>query len=566
MTQQQEDIYANDRMDLIIPYEKIGEEYYQQIIAPYTPTILNDQFAVIHVPMRSNAILGNIQFVYSLVPNLYVPLDTTSLEVSGILQTQNQPGLQLHGANILLGFVDTGINYTHPAFLTATGQTRIVEIWDQTLPSPAGDGPFGYGTVYTAEQIQEALGREDPLSLVPVSDPQGHGTFVTGVAAGSENRQQEFIGAADEAQIAVVKLKEAKQPLQDFYFYSGEGTVYQENDIMAGIQYLVELADRLQLPLVLCLALGSNQGDHMGYTPLDISLQNLGTVPGIASVTAAGNEAGKAHHYFGSITGNTESASVEILVPDGCKGFFVELWCLPPELFSVGFRSPSGEVIPRVPARLGQMQSIPFFLDRTRLELYYEVVQSTSGSQLIFLRFVAPTPGIWTIQVYASGNSRSEFHLWLPISGFISTNVTFLTPDSYTTITAPGNSVYVITAGAYDAYSKSIYLNSSRGYTRNLQVKPDLCAPGVNVTGPGARDRYIQRDGTSAAAALTAGSCALLMEWGRNLPVPRYLSTYEMKNLLIRGAARNQDMFYPNREWGYGTMDVYQVFREISTR
>lgn len=135
MTQQQEDIYANDRMDLIIPYGKIGEEYYQQIIAPYTPTILNDQFAVIHVPMRSNAILGNIQFVYSLVPNLYVPLDTTSLEVSGILQTQNQPGLQLHGANILLGFVDTGINYTHPAFLTATGQTRIVEIWDQTLPS-----------------------------------------------------------------------------------------------------------------------------------------------------------------------------------------------------------------------------------------------------------------------------------------------------------------------------------------------------------------------------------------------------------------------------------------------
>lgn len=91
MTQQQEDIYANDRMDLIIPYGKIGEEYYQQIIAPYTPTILNDQFAVIHVPMRSNAILGNIQFVYSLVPNLYVPLDTTSLEVSGILQTQNQP-------------------------------------------------------------------------------------------------------------------------------------------------------------------------------------------------------------------------------------------------------------------------------------------------------------------------------------------------------------------------------------------------------------------------------------------------------------------------------------------
>ena len=87
----------------------------------------------------------------------------------------------------------------------------------------------------------------------------------------------------------------------------------------------------------------------------------------------------------------------------------------------------------------------------------------------------------------------------------------------------------------------------------------------MKVSGPGIRDSYVQRDGTSVAAALTAGSCALLMEWGQKLPVPRYLSTYEMKNLLIRGAIRNPDLFYPNREWGYGTLDVYQVFRAIST-
>ena len=247
MSQHQDAIYANDRIDLILPYGKIDEEFYQQIIAPYEPTVINDQFVVIHIPIRPNELLENIRFVYSLVPNLYIPLDTTSLEVSGILQTQNQPGLNLHGKNVLLGFVDTGINYTHPAFLSADGQTRIVEIWDQTVPSSTGDGPFGYGTVYTAEQIREAVNLENPLSLVPVTDPEGHGTFIAGVAAGSENRQQEFIGAANEAQIAVVKLKEAKQPLQNFYFYSGEKPVYQENDIMTGIQYLVELAERLKL-------------------------------------------------------------------------------------------------------------------------------------------------------------------------------------------------------------------------------------------------------------------------------------------------------------------------------
>ena len=565
MTQQQEDIYANDRMDLIIPYGKIGEVYYQQIIAPYTPTILNDQFAVIHVPMRSNAILGNIQFVYSLVPNLYVPLDTTSLEVSGILQTQNQPGLQLHGANILLGFVDTGINYTHPAFLTATGQTRIVEIWDQTLPSPAGDGPFGYGTVYTAEQIQEALGREDPLSLVPVSDPQGHGTFVTGVAAGSENRQQEFIGAADEAQIAVVKLKEAKQPLQDFYFYSGEGPVYQENDIMAGIQYLVELADRLQLPLVLCLALGSNQGDHMGYTPLDISLQNLGTVPGIASVTAAGNEAGKAHHYFGSITGNTESASVEILVPDGCKGFFVELWCFPPELFSVGFRSPGGETIPRIPVSLNQEQRITFVLERTVIYVNYEVVQATTGSQLILIRMLDPTPGIWTLQVYRAFPSPPDFHIWLPITGFSTSDVTFLEPDPYTTLTTPSATVPVLSPSTYQAANNSFSPESGRGFTRLGEIKPDFAAPGVSVTGPGPAGSYVSFSGSSASAAITSGAAALFLQWGIQRTPARYFTAQEVKNYLIRGADRTDTITYPSREWGYGRLQLYQSFTSLMT-
>ena len=544
-------------------YERIGEDFlilYLANLGIRNPKI--DFFPYHNMPK----LYGLMQLSPSgETPPGAAPFDPASLIASGITQVQRPP-LSLTGQGVILCFIDTGIDYQNPVFLDENGNSRVLAIWDQTVQTGAPPDGLKYGSEYRREDINLALRSEDPYSIVPSRDENGHGSILAGVAAGSIVRQgSPYIGAAPGADIVVVKLKECKQYLRSFYLVPEGVPAYQENDIMAGIQYLVELANRLQLPLVLCLALGSNQGDHMGYTPLDISLQNLGTVPGIASVTAAGNEAGKAHHYFGSITGNTESASVEILVPDGCKGFFVELWCFPPELFSVGFRSPSGEVIPRVPARLGQMQSIPFFLDRTRIELYYEVVQSTSGSQLIFLRFVAPTPGIWTIQVYASGNSRSEFHLWLPISGFISTNVTFLTPDSYTTITAPGNSVYVITAGAYDAYSKSIYLNSSRGYRRNLRVKPDLCAPGVNVTGPGARDRYIQRDGTSAAAALTAGSCALLMEWGRNLPVPRYLSTYEMKNLLIRGAARNQDLFYPNREWGYGTLDVYQVFRAIST-
>ena len=173
-----------------------------------------------------------------------------------------QPALSLKGKNILIGFLDTGILYTHPAFLAPGNRTRILNIWDQTIPSPSNDGPFGYGTVFTENDINRALSSDNPLAVVPSTDTNGHGTFIAGVAAGTEDPLQAFLGAAPESSIAVVRLKEAKQHLKDFYYFSGDGPVFQETDLMTGIQYLLNLSRKLRLSLVLCLALGSNQGDR----------------------------------------------------------------------------------------------------------------------------------------------------------------------------------------------------------------------------------------------------------------------------------------------------------------
>ena len=167
--------------------------------------------------------------------------------------------------------------------------------------------------------------------------------------------------------------------------------------------------------------------------------------------------------------------------------------------------------------------------------------------------------------VYCNNRLNGEFHAWLPISGFLSPDVTFLSPDPFTTITTPGNSAQVITVSAYSAYSNSIFINSSRGYSRSNQVKPDFAAPGVDVTGPDLRTGYVNNSGTSASAALAAGSAALLLEWGLKERYPLYLSTYEIKNFLIRGATRRPELVYPNREWGYGSLNLYQVFSSIST-
>lgn len=207
---------------------------------------------------------------------------------------------------------------------------------------------------------------------------------------------------------------------------------------------------------------------------------------------------------------------------------------------------------------------VRFILQETVVYITYELVQTTSGSQLILMRFRDPTPGIWNLEVYFSNATSGTFHIWLPIDGFLNTNVRFLNPDPYTTITQPGNSIHVITPGTYNANNQSLYLYSSRGYTRTNQIKPDFAAPGVNVTGPNLRNQYTTRNGSSVSAALTAGSAALLLEWGIKLRPYQYFTTYEIKNYFIRGAKQAPGLTYPNREWGYGTLNLYNIFTSLS--
>ncbi|HIR93437.1 MAG TPA: S8 family peptidase [Candidatus Egerieimonas intestinavium] len=565
MTSSSEMILSNDYADFITPTYALTEEEFTQRFRLSGGQIISRDYGMVHLlrTPRIDMLLNTVS--YSSMPNLYTLLDTTSLEVSGIIQTQLQTTLNLTGRGVLLGFLDTGINYTHPAFKTSSGSTRILRIWDQT--DQTGTPPEGlpYGSVYTDEDINRALQLEDPYSVVPSRDTDGHGTFLAGAAAGSADLSADFTGAAPEAGILMVKLKPAKEYLRDFYLISPQAAAYQETDLMMAIRYLLQTAQELEMPILLCIGLGSNQGDHSGYTPLEISLNRYESVYGVAVVCAAGNEAGRAHHFQGEIRASDEYQTVEVVVPEGSRGFTLELWGKSPELYSVGFQSPAGENIPRIPARLQLFEEIPFILDQTRISVRYELVQDTSGDQLIFLRFQAPSPGVWTIRVYCSNLTTGVFHLWLPITGFTDPDILFLAPNPYTTVTAPCTSHSVIALGAYSAANGSLYLHSSRGFARNGAVKPELCAPGVAVSGPNLREGYTQRSGTSPAAAIAAGGTALLMEWGLRQSPPRYYTNFELKNLLIRGAQRDDALTYPNREWGYGALNIYQVFLAIST-
>lgn len=557
-------IFSNDYADILVLQAFVNTEEFAAHFGAYPRMNLNTEYGVVFVP-RSNypadLLLSN---AYRSIPKLFTLTDTVSLEASGITQVLQHPVLNLTGSGVLLGFVDTGIDYMHPAFQNSFGRTRILRIWDQTDTAGIPPDLYPYGSEYNASQINQALSSDDPHSIVPETDENGHGTFMAGIAGGSPSPNDNFLGAAYDSNFLIVKLKEAKPYLKEFFFVTGQKAMYQENDILAAVSWLTRTAEQIGRPLVICIGLGTNQGGHDGYDPLSASLTRLGNLPGIAVISSGGNETGRAHHYYGSIRSSNDGHPVEINVPENSRGFSVELWGQAPQLLSVGFLSPVGERISRIDARLGQSEVISFILERTRIYVNYEIIQ-TSGGQLIIMRFENPTPGIWRILVYSSQNTNDEFHLWLPADGFSQPDITFLSPNQYTTITVPGYAQGAISVSNYDAYQGGLYLHSGRGYGRLGSIKPDFAAPGVNLLGPGLHKDYIRQTGGSAAAALAAGGTALLMEWGMTQTPARYYTSYELRTLLIRGAVREPALSYPNREWGYGTMNIYHVFISLMT-
>lgn len=564
----QEKIYSENYFDLIFPI-RTTDEGFLNVFSALSPQLLCARFGMLHVPLL-NRILP--EFVrYSQIPKLYTLLDTTSLEVSGILRVQNQPFLGYTGQNILIGFVDTGIDYTLDTFRNADGSTRIVGLWDQTLASEAPPYDCGYGTAYTADDLNRALSSDSPYSVVPSRDENGHGTFIAGTAAGSADETGNFIGAAPGASIAMVKLKPAKQNLRNYFLIRKEAAAFQETDIMMGIRYLLQLSQELRLPLILCIALGTNQGDHSGNAPLERQLSYLMDYMGCFGAVAAGNEAGLAHHYYQPLTNSFTSSPAELLVDEQTNGFMLEIWAEAPDLFGVSITSPLGENIPRIPPRPGYKTTLSFTAERTVLEISYEIAEYASGVQLITLRFQDPTPGIWRLNVTASGTTFGSYHMWLPVENFISPGTVFLSPNPYTTLTIPSTSDPVLTVSTYDAYTGNLFIHSGRGHIRAGSTKPDFAAPGVNVYGPATNpgsdlpplNKYVRKTGSSIACAITAGAIALLLNWNAQRPVPRNMTNRTVKDYLTRAATRQDALLYPNREWGYGSLNLYRVFETL---
>lgn len=539
-------------------------EYFEAFVQANPNVLLSQTLAgryAVGYADRENYTLVRESLGSSVASSTSIPLgllDAINLEAAGILPIHESNFLNLTGKGVLVGIVDTGIDYTLDVFKNPDGSSKIQYIFDQT--TRIGNPPTGFyiGTEYTNAQINEALASSNPYDIVPEQDTVGHGTFLASVAAGS--RTGNYLGAAPDAGLIVVKLKGARAFTRErFLIPSDQENAFEASAVMLGIEYVLIKARELGLPVAICLGIGTSFGTHDGYSIFEEYLTDVSSLRGVCICSAAGNEAQEQHHTQGKIEQTGATSDIDLKVGETSGSFCFTITNGIADRISISIRSPAGELISRIPARGGVEFVNNLLLEKTMITVNYFFPFEGSGGQLTFIRIIDPTPGVWTITVYGDIVLDGTYHAWLPITGFVDPDVEFLAASPYYTVVIPSTMPSSLTCGAYNTANNSLYLNSSWGPSRIMVVTPDLVAPGVNVGGYYPTG-YGAMSGTSVASAIVAGASALLLQWGIVEGNDPAMSTYQIKAYLVRGCTRSGAISYPNNQWGYGRLNLLRTF------
>ncbi|MDO5353207.1 MAG: S8 family peptidase [Clostridium perfringens] len=436
----------------------------------------------------------------------------------------------LTGEGILVGFLDTGIDYTHNAFKDDEGNTRIEYIYD-----------LENGVVYDKNKINEALKSEDPFSIVPETDLSGHGTHVAGIACAGGNINFDNYGVAYKSSIAMVKI-------------TGENSLRAalSTQLMRGLKFLMDKSNEINKPLVVNISLSTNDGSHNGSSLLEKYIQTFTQLQKAVIVVAAGNEGNSAHHVGGEMK---KEEDLDLNIGDGEKGIILDFF--KPVLVDVSVEVISPTGISTGPMGLSESYK-ERFVGREKIVVYstgpkpFDIQGQTTISILPLGDTI--TSGGWRIIVRKLNNYEGYFDVWLPIAEGLNERTRFLQPSVYNTLGIPATVEGVISVGSYNFLNNNLSAFSGRGVVRpEWLIKPDLVAPGENILSTVEEQGFDTKSGTSMAAPQVSGICALLFEWGIIRNNDPFLYGERIKYYLIKGAKRT--IFgeaYPNPDLGYG--------------
>lgn len=474
--------------------------------------------------------------------------------VSCIDTVQQDARLSLFGQDILVAVIDSGIDYENADFRNEDGTTRILALWDQSLaPGEGRTSPQGYaaGAEYTAEQINEALKKTtlaDRRQLVPSIDTSGHGTAVAGVAAGNgRNSKGRYAGVAPKSNLLVVKLG---SPRQDGF--------PRTTELMQGIDYVIKKALELRMPVAVNISFGNTYGSHDGTSLLERFIDDISNIWKSCICIGSGNEASSAGHTSGEMQEGKEEI-IQLAVQNNQTAFSIQIWKEYTDVVDISLMTPAGVTVGPIQEILGSQR---FSVGQTEILLYYGEPSPYSTAQEIYIDLLPKDTyvmgGVWRLILNPRKVVNGSYELWLPSENVLNKGTGFLFPTDHTTLTIPSAAGRVITVGAYNALTFAYADFSGRGYTRETNlVKPDLVAPGVNVTAAAVGGGYAQFTGTSFATPFVTGSTALMMEWGIVKGNDAYLYGEKAKAYLRRGAKELPGFTeYPNPQVGYGALCV----------
>lgn len=518
--------------------------------------VLLGGYAIVTLPQEHiNEFADCAEVVYIEKPHRLFFSDRQALERSCVYYAWSEP-YSLSGEGVLAAVIDSGIDWKNTDFRNPDGSTRILKLWDQTV-APESSGyapPEGYvvGTEYNRDVINLALsGDEAALRSMNLSrDYSGHGTFVTGIAAGNgQGMAGSFRGVAFESELIIVKLGDSEQ--RQFP---------RTTRLMEAVNYCIMEAQKAGKPVVINMSFGNNQGSHDGTDLLSTYLNAASDVWKNVIVCGSGNEAGNGIHASGMLSGR-KAESVELAVGEYESGFNLQLWKNYSDEYGMELIAPSGE-------RSGNLRTYGadrMSLDNTQVYVYYGQPTPYSRYQQLYFEFVPAggyvTPGVWRIVMTPVRIVDGRYDLWLQESATLNEDTRFFSPSEETTLTVPSAAGKVITVGAYNSRTDAYADFSGRGYTRtNDNIKPDIVAPGVNIVSTAVNGGYTVRSGTSMAVPFVSGSAALLMQWGivkRNDP---YLYGEKVKAYLIRTARHLPGEPVPSKRTGWGALCLRNVF------
>lgn len=506
---------------------------------------LSNEFAIVTVREDRLEALAGIEAVeYIEKPKRLFFQVENGRRVSCMTSVQIRPP-KLYGTGVLVAIIDSGIDYANLDFRNADGTTRIYALWDQTIP---GNPPEGYvqGTEYTQEKINEALQQEnrtERMKIVPSEDRSGHGTAVAGIVAGNGrgSKGARYQGVASESGILVVKLGTPRE----------EGFP-RTTELMQAIDYVVKKAQRAGRPVAINISFGNTYGSHTGTSLLERFIADIANLWKSVICIGMGNEGASAGHTAGILKENTEER-IPLAVQMKETAINVQIWKSYHDIVDISLISPAGVQIGPIPEVIGTQR---FVVGDTEILLYYGEPSPFHVSQEIFIEFLPKnsyiTPGIWQFVLTPRKIVTGEYDLWLPSENVLNRGTAFRYPTERGTLTIPSTSQRVISVGAYDSLTFAYADFSGRGGLEG-ESKPDLVAPGVDITAPTPSGIYQTFTGTSFATPFVSGAAALMMEWGIVRGNDPYLYGEKVKAYLRRGARPLPGFTeYPNPQVGYG--------------